>query len=61
MREQREGRGRQVYYTDNVFDVLIKPAALLNLERGGMPIHHDRSHIDGIQMLGIIVLGPFLY
>lgn len=50
-----------MYYTDNVFDVLIKPAALLNLERGGMPIHHDRSHIDGIQMLGIIVLGPFLY
>jgi hypothetical protein len=50
-----------VYYTDNVFDVLIKPAALLWLGDWGMPIYDDRSHIDEIQMFGIIVLGPCSY
>lgn len=55
------GIGRQVYYMDNVFDVLIKQTALLQPGNGRMPIGDDGSRIDGIQMFRIIVLGPFSY
>lgn len=51
------GKGRQVYYMDNVFDILIKQAALLWLGNGRMPIGDDGSQIDGIQMFRVIVWG----
>lgn len=44
------GIGRQVYYMDNVFDVLIKQIASLQPGNGQMPIGDDGSQIDEIQM-----------
>lgn len=47
-------RKPELYHTDDVFDGLIKAAALFRPGRWEMPINYDRLHIDEIQKFPIM-------